>query len=269
MIRKLELNGIFYDVDHAELSSIPAELGAAYSKLEWRHFIDCRNSSPMGQLAPLRYRTDINNVMVLQEFRQSLPVKSSVRQLTMYLRHERKAVDVICRLKKAETDAIMLKDPSVVSTISDYRKLNQPAQGINDYGGQVCRTETADDLEESYGTGRITLLHDDGQPHPVLVKIRILTPGDGMESCAAIDKDMFTIKQSAEYACVDERTIRYWLKKTDQYGNSMLPGHVKIGRKYLIPRTDLDKWRKSAKNTHKMKTPAHKRPLRKPVKLKK
>ena len=68
--------------------------------------------------------------------------------------------------------------------------------------------------------------------------------------------DMLTIRQAAEYARVDERTIRAWLKS----GNGdkpMLPGVIGTGRMIRIPRAALGPWRKPVKGT---------KPPRKPVK---
>jgi hypothetical protein len=62
---------------------------------------------------------------------------------------------------------------------------------------------------------------------------------------ATAKPQMFTIREAAEYALVDERTIRLWLKQVDQNGNPMLPNFIGSGRKVRIPSTDLDPWRKS------------------------
>jgi excisionase family DNA binding protein len=78
---------------------------------------------------------------------------------------------------------------------------------------------------------------------------------------------MLTIRQAAEYARVDERTIRNWIDRHDG-DKRMLPGAIKAGRKVSIPRTDLDPWRKAVKATRTPKKTSRKRPARKSVKRK-
>jgi excisionase family DNA binding protein len=78
---------------------------------------------------------------------------------------------------------------------------------------------------------------------------------------------LLTIKQAAEYARVDERTIRDWLKKQN-VNKPMLPGAIVQGRKIRILRTDLDPWRKGSKTIHTPKSIPRKRLKRKTVKRK-
>lgn len=79
--------------------------------------------------------------------------------------------------------------------------------------------------------------------------------------------DMLTIRKAAEYAKVDERTIRDWLKRGNG-AQPMLPGAILQGRKIRIPRTALDPWRKDSKTTHTPKSIPRKRLKRKTVKRK-
>lgn len=87
------------------------------------------------------------------------------------------------------------------------------------------------------------------------------------DKCEAKPDAMLTIRQAAEYARVDERTIRDWLDRCDG-DKRMLPGAIKVGRKVCIPQTDLNPWRKAAKATRTPKKTSRKRPARKPVKRK-
>jgi len=90
-------------------------------------------------------------------------------------------------------------------------------------------------------------------------------PAKGEAEAAAVN--LLTIRQAAEYARVDEKTIRAWLVSRDG-DKPMLPNAIKAGRKVRIPRTDLDPWRKAAKATRPPKKTNRKRAARKPVKRK-
>lgn len=81
--------------------------------------------------------------------------------------------------------------------------------------------------------------------------------------------DMLTIVEAAEYANVDERTIRTWLRSADLGGADMLPGAIKAGRKIRIPRASLDPWKKSEKRTRKPAVRKQTKSRKKPVKRKK
>ena len=80
---------------------------------------------------------------------------------------------------------------------------------------------------------------------------------------------MLTIVEAAEYANVDERTIRTWLRSADLGGADMLPGAIKAGRKIRIPRASLDPWKKSEKRTRKPAVRKQTKSRKKPVKRKK
>lgn len=57
--------------------------------------------------------------------------------------------------------------------------------------------------------------------------------------------DMLSIRESAEYAHVDERTIRNWLDRQNGDKGPMLPGVVRVGKRSIrIPRGSLEPWRK-------------------------
>jgi excisionase family DNA binding protein len=114
---------------------------------------------------------------------------------------------------------------------------------------------------------------DDGNEYSWLVEVQEM-PLSPDEVLAVAERtrrekgaDMLTIRQAAEYARVDERTIRDWIDRRDG-DKPMLPGAIKAGRKVSIPRTDLDPWRKAAKATRPPKKTNLERSARKPVKRK-
>ncbi len=80
----------------------------------------------------------------------------------------------------------------------------------------------------------------DGMKNPAPLSVNAELKGKGEP-----EKDMLSISESAEYAGVDERTIRNWLKKANGDKGPMLPGVIKVGDKSIrIPRGSLDPWRK-------------------------
>lgn len=57
--------------------------------------------------------------------------------------------------------------------------------------------------------------------------------------------NMLSIRESAAYVQVDERTIRNWLEKKNGDKGPMLPGVVRVGKRSIrIPRGSLEPWRK-------------------------
>jgi len=79
------------------------------------------------------------------------------------------------------------------------------------------------------------------------------------------EANSLSIREAAEYARVDERTIRQWLKTVTADG-PMLKGAFRKGRLTRIPRYALDPYRKPAKAVRKKQKTPPPRPLRKAVK---
>jgi hypothetical protein len=92
-------------------------------------------------------------------------------------------------------------------------------------------------------------------------------PEDAPVKANEAPSDMLTIRQSAEYARVDVRTIRNWLE-TETGDGSMLKGSFHKGRLTRIPRCALDPYRKTEKAARKKRRTPPKRPPRKAVKRK-
>ena len=92
----------------------------------------------------------------------------------------------------------------------------------------------------------------EGQPRFAVEK-PVATTQEGQSEPAVVDntEESLTIAEAALYANVSTRTIRTWLMKKTSGEADMLENVVRCGRKILIPRESLSKWRKEKKSTKK------------------